>query len=144
MGQAQDFLLSASEKFKLLGKVRFRQQIALSGERPPHLGERIECRPLQMIAGRSAGKPAECSVFQRYEVKVGAYHGSLTAIIRQRQRRSWSYISANEIPTAEMIVAMTNVMSSLSRVMFHRMIPPHSLVTIALPTTMTIYCSVSD
>jgi hypothetical protein len=52
----------------------------------------------------------------------------------KRQARSLSYINANEIPTAEMIVAITSVTSSSSRVTFHRMVPTSSLIAIALLT----------
>ena len=143
-GWAQDFLLSLVEKLKLLGKVRFRQKIALSGKRPPHLCQCVEGGPLQTTTGRSTGTPTKRSVSQRFHAKIGANHGGLDPIFPTRQTRSRSYISANEIPTAEMSVAITNVTSSLSRVVFHRTVPPHPLVIITLLTMMTSYRSASD
>ena len=79
MGWTHDFLLSGRKKLKLLKEVRFCRKVSLAGECLPHLGQRNECRPLQMVTSGSAGRPAKRGVSQRFHVKidVGAYHGNL-------------------------------------------------------------------
>jgi hypothetical protein len=140
MGQPDDFLLRGRKKFKLLKEVCLCRKVSLARESLPHLSQGNERRPLQMVAGGSAGRPAKRGVSQGFYVKVdlGAYHGNTLEQgcwdSRQRQQRPWPYISASEIPTAEMIVAMTNVTSSSSIVTFHRMVPTSSVVSIALLT----------
>src|SRR6478672_1814192 len=139
MGQPHDFLLSGRKKLKLLKEVRLCRKASLSRESLPHLRQSHERRPLQMVTGGSAGRLAESGVSQRFHVKVdlGAYHAcrnKVAGIARQRQHQLRSYISASEIPTPEMIVAITNVTSSSSSVTFHRMVPTSLVVSSALLT----------